>query len=517
MADDKPTLASISTADEVQTSAGTFVFADGVPTDATVAAAYDWLDHSHGVESFIAGIPAVSQWALRAGYADAGINDNDVLIFSELMDCKSLFLTANADTVYFWAFLDLSEGPLVVRIPERVLGVVDDMWWRWVTDVGIPGPDRGQGGEYMFVGPGYAGPLPEGGVFVCPSRTTRVSILGRAFLENDDPAPAARRIKEQLKITPYVPGGHGSSIAAFLSGTAAMARPAEPHAPRFVEGTGLEIKTIPPVDESFYRLLNDAIQNEPASALDPEVAAPIAAIGIVKDEPFQPDERMRAILSDAVATANALTRATAMRPREAEGFDFYPGTGSQWTSPLFAGGYSFQTPPPLITNAGVEPFPDHGAKLTNARASFFYLATGITPAMCMNLPRIGSQYIGATVDADREPLEGGRTYRVTLPPDIPAETFWSLTVYDNQTRSMLATDQRYPRAGSQAYPAPAATAEPDGSTIIWFAPTQPDGVPDGNWIQTSTGHNWFTILRFYSPLPSFFERSWQPSEIQQTD
>ncbi len=510
-------LVSLSTPDEVQTSAGTFIFADGAPTDETVAAAYDQLDRVHGIEAFIAGIPAVSQWALRAGYADVGVDDNDVLIFSELMDCKSLFLTANADTVYFWTYLDLSHGPLVVRIPERVLGVVNDMWWRWITDVGIPGPDRGQGGEYLLVGPGYDGPLPEGGMFICSSRTTQVSILGRAFLENDDPAPAVKRIKEQLKITPYLAGGHGSSIAAFLSGVGAMAPPAEPHTPRFVEGTGLEMNTIAPVNDSFYRLLNDAIQNEPASALDPEVVAPIAAIGIVKDQPFEPDQRMRGILRDAVATANALTRATAMRPRDAEGFQFYPGTGSQWTSPLFAGGYSFQTPPPLVTKAGVEPFPDRGAKLTNARASFLYLATGITPAMCMNLPHIGSQYIGATVDADQAPLQGGRTYSVTLPPGIPAETFWSLTVYDNQTRSMVVTDQRYPRAGSQAYPTPAATAEPDESTIIWFGPTQPDAAQDGNWIQTSPGRNWFTILRFYSPLPSFFDRSWQPSEIQPID
>ena len=508
---------SLTTPDEVKTSAGTFVFADGMPTAETVAAAYDRLDHAHGIEAFTAGLPAVSQWAVRKGYEAAGIGDNDVLIFSELMDCRSLFLTANADTVYFWTFLDLSNGPLVVTVPERVLCAVDDMWWRWVTDLGIPGPDRGAGGDYLFAGPGWDGPLPEGGVFVCRSRTTRVSILGRAFLQNDDPAPAVARIKDQLKITPYTAGGHGFSIAAFLGGHSPMAQPVPPRAPRFVEGTGLALNTIPPNDYSFYELLDQAVQNEPASALDPEVAAPIRAIGIVKGQPFDPDSRMRAILTDAVATANALTRATAMAPRESEGFQFYPGTGSQWTSPLFAGGYSFQTPPPQVTKDGIQAYPDTGAKLLNARAAFLYLATGITPAMCMNLPRIGSQYIGATVDANRAPLEGGRTYTITLPPGIPAEAFWSLTVYDNQTRSMLVTGQRYPRAGSQAYPSPAAQASPDGSTTIWLSPRQPGSVPDGNWIQTIPGRNWFTILRFYSPLPAFFDRSWQPTEIQPAD
>ncbi|WP_372350956.1 DUF1214 domain-containing protein [Streptomyces sp. KL116D] len=226
---------------------------------------------------------------------------------------------------------------------------------------------------------------------------------------------------------------------------------------------------------------------------------------------------VEAVLDDAAATANAYARAVAMRPHPDEGFHFYPGTGSRWTSPLFAGGHTFQTPPPLITQEGVKPFPDPRAKMLNARTSFFYLATGITPAMCMNLPRIGSQYVGVTMDARGEALDGSRSYRLTLPPGIPAEKFWSITLYDNQSRSMLATPQRFPRAGSQAYPTPAATAESDGSTVLRFAPERPADVSEGNWVQTAPGHNWFAILRFYSPLPSFFDKTWQPGEIEPAD
>ncbi|WP_374329869.1 DUF1214 domain-containing protein, partial [Aestuariivirga sp.] len=100
------------------------------------------------------------------------------------------------------------------------------------------------------------------------------------------------------------------------------------------------------------------------------------------------------------------------------------------------------------------------------------------------------------------------------PAKIPAEAFWSLTLYDNQTRSMLQTPQNYPRAGSQAYPSPAAEAAPDGTTTIWFGPKQPEGVARGNWIQTMPGKGWFTILRLYSPLPSFFDKSWRIGEIE---
>jgi hypothetical protein len=101
-----------------------------------------------------------------------------------------------------------------------------------------------------------------------------------------------------------------------------------------------------------------------------------------------------------------------------------------------------------------------------------------------------------------------------LPEDIPQANFWSLTVYDNMTRSMLDTPQRYPRAGSQSYPSPAAEADADGATTIWFAPTQPDGVGRGNWIHTDPDKGWFVILRLYSPLEPFFDKSWRISEIE---
>ena len=118
------------------------------------------------------------------------------------------------------------------------------------------------------------------------------------------------------------------------------------------------------------------------------------------------------------------------------------------------------------------------------------------------------------LDSGGNPFDGAKTYKVTLPKDIPARAFWSFTLYDNQTRSMLQTPQKYPRAGSQNYPSPAAAAAEDGTTAVWFGPTQPEGVERGNWIQTDPQKGWFTRLRLYSPLPSFFTTEWRPSEIE---
>ncbi len=134
--------------------------------------------------------------------------------------------------------------------------------------------------------------------------------------------------------------------------------------------------------------------------------------------------------------------------------------------------------------------------------------------MIMRIPGVGSQYLMGFLDADKNPFDGGKTYKVTLPPNIPVGKFWSFTLYDNQSRSMLDTPQRFPRAGSQKYPSPAAVASADGSTTVYFSPTQPEGVKRGNWIQTMPGKGWFTILRLYSPLEPFFTKEWRPSEIE---
>jgi hypothetical protein len=222
---------------------------------------------------------------------------------------------------------------------------------------------------------------------------------------------------------------------------------------------------------------------------------------------------MRGILEDAAAVGSATSRALVFDARDSEGFGYY-GDESAWGIPLWVGGYSFETPPPLVTEKGIEPLPRTGARTLNARTSFFYAYTGITPAMCMRLTGVGSQYVVAFRDSEGNPLDGAKSYRVNLPPDIPAARFWSLTLYDNQTRSMLQTPQRYPRAGSQSYPSPAATADDDGSTTIAFCPDQPADTPDGNWIQTDPDKGFFVILRCYSPLQPYFDKSWRPSEIE---
>ncbi|MEH7846395.1 DUF1254 domain-containing protein [Rhizobium laguerreae] len=513
----------IVTPDTVESSIGTLKYKDGAPSKETVEKVYDYLDLMHGVEAFVNAYQGASVAAIFKGFEDAGVSDNTAVIWSELMDAKSLFLTANADTVYFWVNLNVADGPLVVETPPMSLGVIDDIWFRWVTDFGLPGPDRGAGGRFLLVPPGYKGELPESGYSVHRLATTRATALGRSFLENNDPKPAAELIRKTLKVYPYVPGGYGTSIASALEGKATLQRSADhkldwsflkPKEPvKFTEGTGKVMNTIPPNDFSYFEMINDLVQKEPAEALDPEIMGSLAAVGIIKGKPFEPDARMKKILTDAAAIGTAAGRTLNWNPRKAEGWFYYPD--SAWMNMLFAGGYTFETPPPEVSAEGViTPNAPTGYRTLNSRTAMFFYATGITPAMIMRLTGVGSQYLGAFVDSNGEYLDGSKTYKMTLPQNIPAEKFWSLTLYDNQTRSMLDTPQRYPRAGSQTYPSPAAVAGSDGSTTIYFGPTKPDGVSEGNWIQTVPGKGWNTLLRLYSPLEPFFTKTWRPSEIE---
>jgi hypothetical protein len=335
----------------------------------------------------------------------------------------------------------------------------------------------------------------------------------RAFLTDGDPKPTAELIKKNLKIYSYTPGGFGTSIATALEGKVRLEVNPPVPATKFVEASGKSFNTIPPSDYSFFEMINANIQQEPADSYNAELAGQLAAIGIVKGKPFNPDARMRKILTDAAAVGNAAGRVLNWRPSDALNWTYYPN--SSWSNMLWQGGANFETPPPMITREGMfKPLPATGARTLDSRTAFYYGYTLDSPGMIMRLPRVGSQYLMGFLDGDKKDLDGGKTYKVTLPKGIPAAAFWSFTLYDNQSRSMLDTPQRYPRAGSQSYPSPAAEADADGSTTVYFGPTQPAGVKRGNWIQTVPGKGWFTLLRLYGPLEPFFTKEWRLSEIE---
>jgi len=467
----------ITTPDTVQTRIGTLKFSDGLPDASTVRKVYDNIDFARGVEAFLAGMPAASVHALCDGMSDVGVAKNKgISITEDLMDARSLFLTANTTTIYVFFCLDLKDGPVVTQVPAGVLGPVDDAYFRYVTDVGLIGADKGTGGKYLFVPPGYTGSLPSDGYFINRSPTYTNLMFYRAFVQNGDIAAAIKNVRDNARVYP-------------------LSAAAEPPATTFVNTSGKQFNTIHANDFHFFEELNDVVQSEPGDAFDPETVGLFASIGIKKGKPFAPDERMKAILVEAVAVGNATARSMVFAPRD-ERAKFYPDR--QWNNGFIGNSYQFL---------------NNGERMLDARTMFHYAATGITPAMADAKPGTGSAYAFAVRDSKGEYLDGGKTYKITLPAPIPAGQFWSFTVYDNQTRSMLETDQKL--AGIDSNQA-SIKKSADGSVTVWFSPKAPPG-QESNWVQTIPGKGWNSLLRLYAPLEPWFDKTWKPGDFELVD
>ena len=351
----------ITTPDRAEIPVGTIEleYLDGVPSVRTAEQVRDVLDFVRGVNVFNNSFRGASAYAIRKGMHSIGAEDNtSVLFYPELMDSTPLWLTGNADTFYYMATLDLTDGPVVIEQPTDALGAINDMWFQWVIDIGRPGPDRGLGGKYLIVGPGYDGPLPEGGYFVAHTKTNHALYAVRAFIANgNDPQPAVANVKENLKIYPYQPGSYGTPIAKALEGTVKLA--GEPKVPemKFIDGTGKSFNTIPPSDFSFFEMINENVQNEPATSYDVELAGQLAAIGIVKGKPFQPDARMKKSSPTRLPWATPLVSANWRHNKLHPDWAYYPN--SMWAA-CCGGRRLFETPPPLFEDGMFKPLPPTG-------------------------------------------------------------------------------------------------------------------------------------------------------------
>ena len=467
--------ASIMTPDSVETRLGTLRFFDGFPDDATVQTVYDNLDFERGVQAFLTGLAPATLLAERAGYRTFGPDNRTVLITESAIDSRSLYTVANAEVLYNLIWLDTRDGPLVVEIPPNALGFINDFWSRWVTDVGRPGPDRGAGGRYLLLPPGFADAVPDGYVVLRP-RTYGNKLLFRTFPVDGDQRPGVEDSRQHFRVHPLGTTG-------------------EPPAPTFVNVSGRFFSNVPNTDVTLFDDVSTVVHEEPLEAVDPETRGLLASIGIRRDAPFAPDARMQAILVEAAAVGNATGRALVFATRDPAGY-YYPD--GAWKNAFIGGDPGFS--------------PD-GVLDLDARTLLCYATQGVSPAMSLKMVGVGSQYAYIDHDADGRYLDGGRSYRLHLPPDVPVKEFWAITVYDPQTRSMLQTAQVLPEVSSQM---PRTVINPDTSADVWFGPVAPVG-HEANWIQTVPGKGWFATMRLYAPLEPWFDKTWRPGEIERID
>ncbi len=466
--------ASITVPDSVESSIGKLEFFDGVPNEATIENVYDYLDRSRAVEAFLNCIPAMSMATLREGQTSAGADkSNKVCIFDTLLDSTSLVLTGNTSTMYAIGFLDLkTDGPTVVDLPPKMLGILDDMAFLYMTDLGMAGPDKGKGGKFLVLPPDYKGDVPDG-YYVVQSNTYGVWLFMRGYLDKGIKA-ASENIRNNLKVWP-------------------LAQESNPPKMEFINLSGKEVNTVVPNDYSFYEKLHALIQEEPDEYLGPEIKGQLASVGIVKGKPFNPDARMKKILIDAAAIGNTAARAISFAPRNPGLYTY--GKGSGWCKPIINGDTTYTL---------------NGARELEGRAFYHFGYICVSPAMATTTPGAGSDYSMGMVDSQQQALDGSKTYKLNLPANIPVKDFWAVTMYDTQTRSQLQTDQQFPTLDSYRK---GMKTNDDGSIDIYFGPEAPKG-QENNWLQTIPGKAWFVALRMYGPLEPWIDQTWRPGGIE---
>ena len=448
-----------------------YQFKGGYPTPETIRQAYDDADLARAIQAYKFFYPTVSFEGTWRGNLRGGAVANRIFPLLEGTPAQLVF-TPNSDTPYSGLPLDLGAGPMVVELPPGpIMGAANDLNQRWVMDLGLPGPDAGKGGKHLFLPPGYSGEIPPGYHAAIPT-TNRVLVLIRAIPPAGD-NDAANALMKTVKVYP-------------------LNRPAgwtEPTWVRLTTGdfTPLQWET----DLQYWQVLHEVIDAEPAYEAYRAYYGELAGLGIVKGQPFAPDDRMKAILEKAAKMANAQMRVQSFADRRADRLA-WPDRQWEWAT--------------LRPENGTFDAPTY--KDLDARAKWFYQAQVESPAMFRRSPGAGSLYWLGTRDASGAFLDGAKSYRLVVPQPVPAGLFWSVTVYDAETRSEISTDQRHAALRSlfELKASTGATAE------LHFGPTAPASA-ESAWIKTIPGKGWFAYFRIYGPQAPAFDGRWKPGDI----
>ena len=352
-----------------------------------------------------------------------------------------------------------------------MLGILDDMGFLYMTDLGKAGPDKGKGGKFLVLPPGHTGDVPDG-YFVVQSNTNGVWLFMRGNIDNGVKV-AADHIRDNLKVY-------------------SLAKASNPPAMEFINVSGKQINTVVPNDDSFFEKLHAVIQREPDHFLGPEAKGMMAAVGIVKGKPFAPDARMKKVFTDAAAIGNAAACAISYSPRNPGQF-VYEGNKT-WVM-----GYANKE----------TTYTHNGARDLEGRV-FFHSVTLRVAGDGGLVAGGGSDYAMAAIDSKGNVLDGSKTYKLNVPANPPVNDFWAVTMYDTQTRSQLQTDQQFPTLGSQDK---GVETNAEGSLDIYFAPEAPAG-HEKNWLQTIPGKSWSIAFRLYGPLQAWIDQTWRLEDIE---
>lgn len=447
-------------------------FTSGYPSITEIPLIYEELDYQRAVQSYLWATPAVATYSFIEGLQrDFGADMSTVNIWEKSASPKTVVFTGNSQSIYAVGYFDLSEtGPFVLEFPENLLGMVDDLWFAPITDVGLAGPDKGAGGKYLILPPNYTGEIPSG-YYTYESSTYMNIWLVRGFKGEDGPDPADQL--QKIKTYPLSKKDDQPEMTYTL-----------------VSDKNADLTF--PTDERFFEQMAKIFTKENMRDIDMAYLGMLSSLGIENGKQFTPDDKMKKLFKRASETGNAMARAIAYSSRN-EGKNPYPNSQWEWI---------FLTENP---NFYTDNYLDIEARITYTHQACF-----TAHGMVAKNVGVGSQYVAAYKDSNGEWLEGSQNYKLTLPPDVPVVNFWSLMVYNSDTRSMVVTDTG--NAGIDSYGD--LKVNPDGSIDLYMGPTPPKGF-ENNWIKTDDQNGFFVYLRFYGPEQQFFDKTWVPGEIEQ--
>lgn len=458
---------------------GMLEFEAGYPSAETVRKLYDELDFQRAVQAYLWALPMASYGAFADAHKALGADSHTVVVADKLAEPRHLALTANQDTVYMSGVLDLRDGPMVMELPPGLLGTLNNVWQQPLVDLGGPfSPEQNRGGRFLILPPGYDGPLPEAHYHTARSDTNIVVFYLRAIPQTREDIPKLVELIHTYR-------------------QYKLEEAANPPATRFVSLSGKDADFLTNEGFAYFETLARYINENPPRAQDMAMLGVLETLGIAHGRPFEPDERMKRILTEAATVGRAMAKTLAYVPRVPDDILYaYPGE-RRWKK-IFFSDPTFHEPEYMAIDL---------------RSKYTFEAIGTAKSMVVSVPGQGSQYIGAYQDAGGNWLTGDNTYRIRLPKDVPANMFWSLTVYDNETRSMIQNAHGRPLVGSVH----GAVANADGSFDLYFGPQLPAGVPEENWVQTTPGKGWFVYLRLYGPEQPYFDKTWVPGDAEKQE
>ncbi len=452
-------------------------FERAFPTTETAQRVHEEEDYERAVQAYQFFYPTMSLEGIFQGMRDVGVEDNKgAIIFA--CGPKHVLFTANSDTPYMVVTINLKEsGPMVIEMPAgSYAGFANDHNFRWITDIGIPDPDAGKDGKHLILPPDYKGKTPDG-YHTSRSNTNFVLFAARSIPSGNDVKGALEALRK-VKVYP-------------------LAQSANPPALTFVDKTDEEVDLSPLRWEDnfqYWEKLHKILQEETVIEEFRPMYGLLISLGIEKGKKFAPDGRMKAILARAAKAGRDRMLVSAYASSRPDRI-VWKDRKWEWAALVYDNG-DFELP------TGID---------LQARDRWFGQAIGASQKMFAREPGAGSLYWLGARDKDGAYLDGAKTYKLTVPQPVPQKLFWSVTVYDPGTRSMIQTDQGKAALRSMVELKDVAKT---GSTDLYFGPKAPAG-KEGQWIKTNPDQGWFVYFRLFGPEGPAFDGRWKPDDFEE--